>query len=106
VDVFIDTTDSPEQIGERLGRLAAGTPYELKMVSNRGTVVWPSTGGSTNCVDHFRCRFQIVDEARWDARTSVPDLLNRIGTDYRWMHVEKLEEIDGVPGFTRAQGEN
>jgi isocitrate dehydrogenase len=57
-------------------------------------------------VDHFRCRFRIVDEARWDARTSVPDLLNRIGSVYRWMHVEKLEEVDGVPGFTRAQGEN
>ena len=106
VDVFIDTTQTPEQIGERLSALAADTPYELKVVSNRGTVVWPSTGGSTNCVDHFRCRFRIVDEARWDARTSVPDLLNRIGSVYRWMHVEKLEEVDGVPGFTRAQGEN
>jgi isocitrate dehydrogenase len=26
--------------------------------------------------------------------------------DHRWMHVEKLEEIEGAAGFTRAQGED
>ncbi len=106
VDVFIETADSPEQIGEKLTEIAKGTPYALKMVSNRGTVVWPSTGGSTNCVDHFRCRFRIVDRERWDERQSVLDLLQKLGKTYRWMHVEKLEEVDGKPSYTRAQGEN
>ena len=76
------------------------------MVSNRGTVVWPSTGGSTDCVDQFRCRFRIVDRAAWDERQSALDLLQKLGRTYRWMHVEKLEEIDGAPAYTRAQGEN
>jgi isocitrate dehydrogenase len=105
VDVFIETADGPEQIGDTLQRLTAGTPYRLKMVSNRGTVVWPSTGGSTSCVDHFRCRFVIEDRSTWHS-DSVLDLLARMGTTYRWMHVEKLEELDGAPAFTRAQGEN
>jgi len=105
VDVFIETADDAAAIGRRLQGLAAGTPYQLKMVSNRGTVVWPATGGSTSCVDHFRCRFTIVDRAGWQT-DSVLDLLQRIGAVYRWMHVEKLEEIDGKPGYTRAQGEN
>jgi isocitrate dehydrogenase len=105
VDVFIETADGPEQIGEKLQRLAAGTPYRLKMVSNRGTVVWPSTGGSTSCVDHFRCRFVIEDRSTWHS-DSVLDLLARVGTTYRWMHVEKLEDLDGAPAYTRAQGEN
>ena len=105
VDVFIESTESPERIAEKLKAAIQGTPYSLKMVSNRGTVVWPVTGGQTGCIDHFRCRFVISDSAAWNPE-SVLDLLQRIGKDFRWMHVEKLEEVNGEPGFTRAQGEN
>ena len=105
VDVFIESVDGPERVAEQLRRCLPGTPYSLKMISNRGTVVWPSTGGSTGCVDHFRCRFVIADQAAWTP-TSVLGLLENISRVYRWMHVEKLELLDGSPGYTRAQGEN
>ncbi len=104
-DVFIESTDIPGRIAEKLNALAQGTPYRLKMISNRGTVVWPSTGGSTECIDHFRCRFLIDDQSAWN-QESLLDLLKRVSEHYRWMHVEKLEIIDGELGFTRAQGEN
>jgi isocitrate dehydrogenase len=104
-DVFVETADSPAQLGERMTRIAKGTQFKLKMVSNRGTVVWPATGGSTDCVDHFRCRFMLVPGAVWDGDTLL-DLLKVISSSYRWMHVEKLDQVDGEPGFTRAQGEN
>lgn len=105
VDVFVETTDAPAVLGARLEEIVRGTPYRLKMVSNRGTVVYPATGGATDCVDHFRCRFVIDDRTRWDT-DSVLDLLRRISARYRWMHLEKLEEVDGAPSYTRAQGEN
>ncbi len=105
VDVFIESESTPERIAERLQAIVKGTPYALKMISNRGTVVWPATGGSTGCIDHFRCRFVIDDSASWNPE-SVLTLLQRVGREFRWMHVEKLEVIDGDPGFTRAQGEN
>ncbi len=105
VDVFIETSDGPARVGERLTELCRPTSYELLMVSNRGTVVWPPTGGATDCIDHFRCRFQISEPATWN-QDSVLDLLQRVGAVYRWMHVEKLEEINGEPAFTRAQGQN
>lgn len=105
VDVFIESVDEPGRIAEVLHDCAKGTPYALKMISNRGTVVWPQTGGSTSCVDHFRCRFTIARPREWNP-DSVLGLLERIGKAYRWMHVEKLELIDGEPGFTKAQGEN
>ncbi|MBU6246033.1 MAG: NADP-dependent isocitrate dehydrogenase [Actinomycetales bacterium] len=105
VDIFIESTDEPERIASRLQDATAGTPYHLKMVSCRGTVVWPSTGGSTGCIDHFRCRFVIADRHAWH-QESVLDLLQRVGRIYRWMHVEKLEDIDGEPAYTKAQGEN
>ena len=105
VDVFIETDESPTQIAERLKRAVVGTPYELKMVSNRGTVVWPATGGSTACIDVFRCRFVIVDRPKWHV-DSVLGLLANVGASYRWMHVEKLERINGEAAYTRAQGED
>ena len=103
-DVFVESTDEPEVLAARLRQLVEPTVYELEMISNRGTVVWPPTGGSTDCIDHFRCRFQIVDLRRWSNR-SLPDLLVRINAKYRWMHVERLEHIDGKPGYTAAQGQ-
>jgi isocitrate dehydrogenase len=105
VDIFVESTDEPDVLAERLTALLPGTPYTLAMVSNRGTAVWPVTGGATSCVDHFRCRFVIEDRQAWHPE-SVLDLLARIGSRYRWMHVEKLEEYDGQRAFTLAQGQN
>jgi isocitrate dehydrogenase len=47
----------------------------------------------------------LVPGAVWDGDTLL-DLLKAISSSYRWMHVEKLDQVDGEPGFTRAQGEN
>lgn len=105
VDVFIEASDQPDKVGERLTAALRGTPYTLKMVSNRGTVVWPATGGATDCVDHFRARIIISDHATW-SQDSIYDLLARIDRVYRWMHVEKLELFNGTPSYTQAQGEN
>jgi isocitrate dehydrogenase len=33
-------------------------------------------------------------------------LLEKIGTKHRWAHIEKLQEFDGQPGYTKAQGED
>ncbi len=33
-------------------------------------------------------------------------LLSKVGSQFHWMHVEKLQEFDGQPGFTKAQGED
>lgn len=105
VDVFIESDAAPDVVADKLRAAIVGTPYTLKMISNRGTVVWPNTGGSTGCIDHFRCRFLISDRSLWNPE-SILDLLQRVGREFRWMHVEKLEIVDGSPGFTRAQGEN
>ncbi len=107
VDVFVESALPPAELGPILEQLAAGTPLALKMISNRGTQVWPaSAGAATYCVDHYRCRFLVRDGAAALADEAVYDLLGRVGGRFRWMHVEKLAELDGVPAYTRAQGEN
>jgi isocitrate dehydrogenase len=104
-DIFIEATENPQIIAEKLNHAIAGSPYKLKMISNRGTQVWPATGALPSCIDHFRCRFVIADSSQWND-SSILDLLSRVSGVYRWMHVEKLETIDKKDGYTKAQGEN
>lgn len=104
-DVFIESNESPSAIAAQLESVITGTPYTLKMISNRGTQVWPETGAIPTLVDLYRCRFIITDEASWHP-DSILGLLEKIGTKFRWMHVEKLENLDGQDVFTKAQGEN
>lgn len=105
VDIFIETTEQPQIIAEKLMNAVVGSPYKLKMISNRGTQVWPSTGALPSCVDHFRCRLVIDESSQW-SDSSILDLLSRVSRIYRWMHIEKLESLDAKAGFTKAQGES
>jgi isocitrate dehydrogenase len=106
-DVFVESARSPEELGAGLERLADGSPLRLKMISSRGTQVYPSKGAITDHVDHWRCRFvqRDADGAGIDDAVLI-DLLGRVGGEHRWMHVEKLQEFDGQPAYTLAQGED
>ncbi len=106
IDIFVESALSAEAIGKSLEHHVLETPVTLKMISNRGTKVYPPTGAMTDCVDHWRCRFILRDATGDLADAAVFDLLQRIAAQHRWMHVEKLQEFDGVSGFTMAQGED
>jgi isocitrate dehydrogenase len=106
VDIFVESALSADELGQSVERLAEGSPLRLKMISNRGTKVYPSTGGMTDCVDHWRCRFVARDASEVLDDGVVFGLLGRLGAVHRWMHVEKLEDHDGKAAYTRAQGED
>jgi isocitrate dehydrogenase len=106
LDIFVESALSPEELGRSLEDLAATTGLRLKMVSNRGTKVYPAVGAMTDCVDHWRCRFVARDALADVGDAEAFDLLRRVAARHRWMHVEKLSEFDGQPGYTRAQGED
>jgi isocitrate dehydrogenase len=106
VDVFVEFGGTPEELGRHVERLVEASPVELRIVDNRGTRVYPPTGTLTDCVDAWRCRFMVREP---DAELSDADLITllaRLAEDLRFTHVEKLHEIDGAPGFSRAQGED
>jgi isocitrate dehydrogenase len=106
MDVFVEADIRSEELGRSLEQAAEGLPLRLKMISNRGTVVYPTAGGSTDCVDHWRCRFVLREGVAELDSGDVFDLLMRVGEVQQWNHVETLYEFDGEPSFTRAQGEN
>ena len=101
MDVFIECEDAAEALAAKLQAAAEGTPFALKLLSNRGTMVWPTGGARADTVRHWRCRFTGAPEAEG----AICDLLGRLPGDLRWMHVEKLESHDGAPAYSKAQGE-
>jgi isocitrate dehydrogenase len=105
VDIFVESVDAPEALGPRIEAAVEGSALRLKMMSNRGTVVYPSTGAMTSCVDQFRCRFVLRDADAEVQDADIVDALARVGGVTRWMHVEKLQHFDGEKGYTLAQGE-
>ena len=106
VDIFVESDLDTEVIGDRLTAIAAEGPLKLKMISNRGTKVYEPTGAMTDCVDHWRCRFVGRDDAADISNDQIMALLQKVGAEFGWMHLEKLQEFDGALGYTRAQGED
>jgi len=106
LDVFLESSENPDTLGPSLEKLVADMPLKLKLISNRGTKVYPAMGAITDCVDLYRCRFlprtgdgNVTDE-------QVFSLVQRVAAHHRWANIIKLLEIDGKPGFTKDQGED
>lgn len=105
-DLFVKSGLAAKPLGDDLTALAEGTPLKLKMISNRGTKVYPLVGGKTDCVDHWRCRFIMRDANAEMSDADLMALINAVGPKHEWMHVEKLCNLDGEQAYTRAQGED
>jgi isocitrate dehydrogenase len=105
-DIFVETGQFPEQLGPELERLAEGSPLRLKMISNRGTKVYPDGNPNIDVVDQYRCRFVRRDDDAGLSLENVRDLIGRVEAGYPWCHVELLQLFDGQPSYTKAQGED
>ncbi|HVZ78462.1 MAG TPA: NADP-dependent isocitrate dehydrogenase [Gemmatimonadaceae bacterium] len=107
VDIFLDWDESdrdPNVLAERLRGLLGDT-MTLKMITNRGTKVWPEGHSATFRTDHWRCRFMPVgDEPMTHAK--IANALTRLayaGLDA--IKTENLYTFDGVKGYSLGQGE-
>lgn len=105
-DIFIESGEMPEVIGKSLEKIAEGSNLQLKMLSNRGTQVYPTAAAAFDGVDHHRCRFIMRDKSQAMTDADLLDMLQRISQSWRWVHVERLPEFDGEAGFSKAQGED
>jgi isocitrate dehydrogenase len=103
-DVYLDAAEGCQELAKHLQQLCDGTPFRLKLISNRGTQVWPTGSVYTDCVDYWRARFERVDGAKV-AQPQTIDLLGRIAAKYTVCSYELLRTFDGKPGFSMAQGQ-
>jgi isocitrate dehydrogenase len=101
VDIYVESTLQPEELGDELSETAAPTRFSLHAITNRGNTVYPAAG-SVSLADHYRCRFLAKDRNADVSDPEILSLLTRVGESVRWMHVEKLQLFDGDDGFSRT----
>ncbi len=103
LDVYIESDLDPATLAADLEKLTLMSPLKLQMITNRGAQVFPSSGRRVSLVDHFRCRFVLREAATSFGDAEILSLLGPIGAAHRWMHIEKLQEFDGEPAFSKSQ---
>ena len=103
VDVFVHWPgQDPDQLADMLRKVEAQN-LTLKMISNRGTKVWPGGMAETFKTDHWRCRFMFDGQGD---RAAVAALMNRlVAEDIDFIKTEHLYEFDGEPGYSLGQGQ-
>jgi len=107
MDVFVEYDGTASELGPKLEAACVGTGFKLKMISNRGTMVYPLTGTTPDVVDQWRCRLYLETPVVEVSLAMVNEVLQAVeAQNLRWMHIEKLCKFDGVDSFTKAQGEN
>ncbi|MFN4985480.1 MAG: isocitrate/isopropylmalate family dehydrogenase [Ignavibacteria bacterium] len=96
LDVFVHNDGLP-QMPETLGR------FTLRLMSNRGTKVWPGPTPDILLVDHFRCRY--VAEGSVTRQEALGVLADLTAQGKEWLHVELLWNDGSEAKYTKAQGE-
>ena len=105
IDIFLETYDSVQVVGDTLDSLVKETPWELKFISCRGLTVYPNADTSyLKLIDHLRCRFVLQKPSKDNIDDLILSLLTLVSANYRWMHVEKLQTFDGAEAFSSAHG--
>jgi isocitrate dehydrogenase len=104
-DVFVEWAGSVDALGKGVEGALAGSPFNLHMISSRGTKLYPGVSAVTDTVDAFTARCMKSDGST-ASDAEILDLLARVGAKAPWTHVETLNVFDGVNGYTKAQGED
>ncbi|MDX2177879.1 MAG: isocitrate/isopropylmalate family dehydrogenase [Candidatus Sumerlaeia bacterium] len=94
-DFFVEHTGIPA-MPAKVG------PFDLKMVSNRGSKVFPGPTPDIVLVDVHRVRYEAAGQVSdGDVMAAVAEL----DKSFKWMHIEKLQDFCGKAGYSLAQGQ-
>lgn len=101
VDIFLDWSNgSADDLGEMLKKIRSESLI-LKMISNRGSKVWPDGYKETFCTDHWRCRFVPSHENESVKNSDIVKLLSIINdAGFDFIKTEHLYNFDGKPGYS------
>jgi isocitrate dehydrogenase len=106
-DLYIDSALEPEDLAQKLLKLAQSAPFDLTLISNRGTQVWPVASAYTDCVDYYRVRFELPEGTGDGENPQRPciDLVGYLAEHFTVCSYELLRSFDGVKGYSVAQGQ-
>jgi isocitrate dehydrogenase len=103
VDIFVESNVQPNELAA-IAKNSLTDNFDLVMISNRGTQVWPTGSIYTELVNEYRVRF----EKKTGRDISQKELLH-IAADFservKVCSVEFLMNFDGKIGYTLAQGQ-
>ena len=101
-DVMVESDLPIEELGPSLAA-SAGEGFRLESVSARGTKIYPGEAvGDT--VRWYTGRF-VATGGQEPTEAGLIGLVGRVAERHRWTQVERLQDFDGEPGYTKAQGE-
>ena len=108
VDVFIDWrggSRDADEIGDKLRDVASTEKLKLKLISNRGVLVYPNGLPETFKTDHWRCRFT-NPAGKILGNADVIELLKNVqASGFDFIKTEHLYHFDGERGYSLSQGE-
>jgi isocitrate dehydrogenase len=102
-DFFVESEEQPAAVAKKL-MLQKGELFNLIVISNRGTQVWPEGSIFTNLVNQYRCRFESVGEKPLQ-QTDILELYGRILEYFKVCSIELLNQWDGKKAYSLAQGQ-
>ncbi len=104
VDIYVYSLDSAEAI-IKLASQNRWDPLSLQMITNRGARVWPAGQPETFCVDQWRLRFTPKDKQLTTTLAQIQHAITQVTElGYEVIRTEHLYRIDGVAGFSSADG--
>jgi len=111
IDIFLQWRGkNPNELEKMIKETKIGM-FKLKMITNRGTKVWPNGHAETFCTDHWRCRYvrEDMEECGYQAMIHLLQQLHVLAKLHNHafdiIKTENLYTFNGIPGFTAAQGQ-
>lgn len=101
VDLFIDSDAHPSRVADIVNS-ACDEGMSVRMISNRGTQVWPTGSVFTDCVNHHRVRVESDEPVPTEA---IYRLAARVSAHLRVCSTEALLRIGAEPAYSLAQGQ-
>ncbi|MEO6150172.1 MAG: isocitrate/isopropylmalate family dehydrogenase [Mucilaginibacter sp.] len=103
VDIFIESVLQPGEIAE-IAKGKLNEKFELIMISNRGTQVWPTGSMYTELVNQFRIRYERTEGTTLTQR-DLFEIAANLSDDIKVCSIEYLMLFDGKIGYSLAQGQ-
>ncbi|MCB0518048.1 MAG: isocitrate dehydrogenase [Lewinellaceae bacterium] len=103
VDFFVESEDQPDVCASKF-QAVLDARYELTMISNRGTQVWPTGSIYTECINQHRVRVEVANEGEM-SQQAVLELGARVAGAFKICTIEYLMEYGGKKSFSLAQGQ-
>ncbi len=103
VDFFVESDEQPTAVAQTFEQSLTDS-FQLQLISNRGTQVWPTGSLFTECMNQYRVRVMSKDE-KAITQSNIWSEVIRVSEKLKICSVEMLMTYDGKKSFSLAQGQ-